>query len=638
MTGSATSSRRHEVRRPSRAAGSGERWPAIWGRLLLLGCLLAGLPPAAAARAAEVAPAPQADAASPLKLHTERVIVFKDGYCLVVKRGVGVTDEHGELHLTEVPDAAVLGSFWATPREGRLLGMVAGWVEATRQEEQSLPCLETIEVLKANRGKECSVKLRDGVSLQGTILAVLTRETPVPAASVPRPALTSAVPAAHHLANWQVTPVPAAPGPIDVQTTAISGTHFVLRTADGDVLISAGELLRLTVRDMETNLARTVTTKERKKRLTFRFAEPGQQRELMIAYFRPGLRWIPTYRIELPAADAPRQVAEISMQAELINEAEDLLDTPIDIVVGVPNFRFRTIPSPLVLEQTLRDALQQAAPQLSGQFRNDLSNALFTQRAGEFRGPEPAVAAEPAAVELPPELSTAAAQELFVYHLPPFSLRKGERAAIAVSQMQAPCRDVYTWDVQIKRADIATAPSGSGSPSPLTLSTNEVWRQIELTNTSAIPWTTGAALIMQGGQPLAQELLTYTSPKGTCRVPVTVAVDIRGSLQTEEVDRQLQALNWDGYHYAKLRQRTTLDVTSFKPQRVPLEIQLRFGGRAEQASLDGRITLAPYREDDWDQYRGSPAVNNSSTVRWVLNLEPAKKIRPTVDYHFFARH
>ena len=35
--------------------------------------------------------------------------------------------------------------------------------------------------------------------------------------------------------------------------------------------------------------------------------------------------------------------------------------------------------------------------------------------------------------------------------------------------------------------------------------------------------------MMQGSQPLAQELLTYTSPKDDVRVPVTVAVVVRGS-------------------------------------------------------------------------------------------------------------
>jgi hypothetical protein len=75
-----------------------------------------------------------------------------------------------------------------------------------------------------------------------------------------------------------------------------------------------------------------------------------------------------------------------------------------------------------------------------------------------------------------------------------------------------------------------------------------------------------------------------------------------------------------------------------KPDAVDVEISLRFGGRANRASDGGEITLSPYREEDWVQYRGDPAVNNSSAVLWRLTLEAGEVIQPTVDYHFFARH
>jgi hypothetical protein len=391
---------------------------------------------------------------------------------------------------------------------------------------------------------------------------------------------------------------------------------------------------------MTTELARAVTTTKRTKRLAFRFAEPGRRRELLIAYFRPGLRWIPTYRIDLTDSKKKEKIADIAMQAEILNEAEDLIHAPIDIVVGVPNFRFRSVPSPLILEQTLRNALNQAAPQIMGQFRNDLSNALFTQRAGEFRRStaQPANQPESTTIQLPSELTAAAAQELFVYNLNKLTLRKGERAAVPVFTAQAPYRDVYTWDMHVKRKDIATAPSGSGVRSPLVLSKNEVWRQIELTNTTNVPWTTGAAMIMQGHQPLAQELLTYTSPKDICRVPVTVAIDIRGSFSEQETQRQLKSISWSRHYYAKISQRATLTLSNNKAEAVDMEVTLRFGGRANEASQDGQITLSPYRADDWERYRGDPAVNNSSTVFWRVTLKPGETFRPIVDYHFYTQH
>ena len=66
------------------------------------------------------------------------------------------------------------------------------------------------------------------------------------------------------------------------------------------------------------------------------------------------------------------------------------------------------------------------------------------------------------AVDLPPELTAGSSHDLFVYHLPPMSLAKGHRAAVTVFRAEAPVREVYTWDLHLKRQDIESAPSGSG--------------------------------------------------------------------------------------------------------------------------------------------------------------------------------
>ena len=92
--------------------------------------------------------------ASELELKMERVIVFKDGYSLVIKRGTATTDKSGEVFTDDVPDAAVLGSFWAVPEEGRIVSMLAGWKSTKDSDAKQLPCTQTIEILLANKGSE----------------------------------------------------------------------------------------------------------------------------------------------------------------------------------------------------------------------------------------------------------------------------------------------------------------------------------------------------------------------------------------------------------------------------------------------------------------------------------------------------
>lgn len=573
--------------------------------------------------------------ANELKLKTERVIVFKDGYAMIIKRATGTTNENGELYTNQVPDSAVLGSFWATPREGRIVTMTAGWVEAEKTERKETACRDTMEVLRANLGKACSLQLSDKSILSGKIVRVLTQKTTIPLTEAQRIALGLPVRTAFR-PSLSSSRQPALP--ITQTISGVVGNQFVLKTQDGDVLVPASSIQRLTIPQMTTTTQHTVTTKQRTKRLTFRFEAAGQKREMLIVYFRPGIRWIPTYRINLTKKDG-KKMAEISMQAEILNEAEDLLDMPLDIVVGVPNFRFRTNVSPLVLEATLQNALVRAAPNLMGQFRNSMSNSLYSQRSSEVRrrAAQANAAAGAGTVQLPNELTATGAQDLFVYNLPKLRLRKGERAAVPIMSTTVPYRDVYTWNLHVRRHDIATAPSGSGIRSPLTLSQNKVWRQIELTNNTKLPWTTGAAMIMQGRQPLAQELLTYTSPQDHCRVPVTVSIDTRGSVEETETKRTLQALRWSGYQYAKIHQRASLHLCNNKNETITVEISFRFGGKSDKVSHKGKTYLMPYEASDWHRYRGDPAVNNSTEVRWTVTLKPGETFEPTVDYHFFTR-
>lgn len=566
--------------------------------------------------------------ASTLELKTERVIVFKDGYALVIKRGAARTNDQGQLFLHDVPDAAVLGSFWATPSEGRLINMVAGWSELDSEESKKVGCIQTIEVLQANVGKKATLHLNDATVLNGTILSVLTRETSQPVDASLSEALGIASSSALLRSRTAATN--------STETiTGISGTYFVLRVDDGDVLIATSDVRRLIVEDMQTELVRTIKKSERTKRLTFRFEAPGQQRELLIAYFRPGFRWIPTYRVNLAENGGANKRAEVSMQAELLNEAEDLHDTPIDIVVGVPNFRFRDTPSPLVLESVLRNTIQQAAPQLRQQLSNFTNSAYATQSFADRRA---AANGEGTPINLPGELTATGSQDLFVYNLPKLDLKKGERAAIPIFSTTVGYRDVFTWDLHVQRNDIAAAPSGSGVDSPLQLARNKIWRQIELINSTNVPWTTGAAMIMQGQQPLAQELLTYTSPGDECRVPVTVAVDVRGTHNEEETGRKLASLRWRNNEYAKIDQRAMLNVCNHKAETIDLEITMRFGGKATAASHDGRITLLPFRDEDWTNYNGDRAVNNSSTVYWRTKLTAGQLFEPTTDFFFYTRH
>lgn len=447
-----------------------------------------------------------ADASAVLGVSTEKVIIFKDGYCMFVKRVQGATDSAGKAVIEKVPPAMVLGSFWLIPEKG-------------------------------------------------------------------------------------ATPVATA------RQRIIPGR----------------------------------SQSEAEKSLLLEFGPDAANRnvELTLIYFAPGIRWIPTYRISL----GDDGQADMIMQAEIINEAEDLSSVSADLVVGVPNFRFKDVVSPLSLEARLRNTLQQAAPQLMSQ---SYSTVLMSQRVADIPYSSDTGTGS-GAPELPSELAGGESQDLFIFNIPRLSLKMGERAAIPVNSASVPFRHLYTWDVQLTRSGVEAVPAAGKFSSPVKLLKNEVWHQIEWTNTTAAPWTTGAALVMDGYLPVAQELLTYTAVGAENRLPLTVAVDIRGTYEEEEIGRDLKAIHFDKHNYVRISKKGTLSVTNHKKENVDLLITCQFGGNATKASDAGEIKVTDFKNEDWGTFRGSSALTGHSRIDWALTLKPGETKKVSCEYFYYAR-
>lgn len=544
---------------------------------------------------------------SALTLRTERAVVFKDGYGLVVKTAHGVVGPDGVVYTDEVPDSAILGCFWATAKDGSTLAMKAGWHETRRVVRETTPCLDVLELLRANVGERLTLIRSNREDVTGVVVELL--ELPASAA---------------------VGPPAGGVGEFPLRPTG--GQLVVVDRGDaGRLVLPVSQISSLGGAELVTTIERKTLVVEREKRLEFVFdpARAGDAVELSLLYFSEGLRWIPTYRVALDDASE----AVVSLQGELLNEVEDLRDVELNLVVGVPNFRFKSVASPLTLEGALRGLLQRAAPGIMGQ--GQLSNALYTQRAGELHRPGARGSGD---ADLAPELAGAdGQQDLFVYEVPHFTLERGSRATVPLWTTRVGYRHVYTLDLQIVRNSRSGSwgVKGQQHASPLKLARNEVWHQIELKNGSQVPWTTGAAMVTRGGIPLGQELLTYTSVGGCTLLPITVAVDLRGTYAEEELAREANALNWSGHRYGLIKKRATLSLSNFREQSATVRVRLSLGGRVTQLDNDGTSRINDNHIEDWADHAYG-AVNNHSDLTWELELEAGGNQTLTAEFEFYT--
>ncbi len=532
-----------------------------------------------------------------LALRTSKVVVFKDGYALFIKQATGVADASGGVFTHDVPDAAVLGSFWAGSDRNQIVAMRAEWDSSWQRVDQPArgATLDLPALLGRLQDKQVTLALASGQAIEGKCVQIVA------------------------VKNEPHVMIETGPGQTEIVPL------FDIREVRGEAAAKV--------------IGGGTPTFRQAKRLSFDMGKDaaGKPVNLTLMHFGPGLRWIPTYRLSGELKDS----ADLALQGEILNEAEDLRDVALDLVVGVPSFRFREVISPLSLEAALRHTLRQAAPQLMGQ----MSNAMFTQRAGEWRNQ-----AQPAAqpgdgggmAEVPPEIVAAGEQDLFIYSVERFSLRAGGRATMPLWQSTVPLRHLYTLDLRPRRHPNSghviqpEAIAGGRDPSPLRLLTNHFWHQLELSNTSRVPWTTGAAMTVRGQVPLGQDLLTYTPVKGSSLLPLTVAVDLRGTLEEEEISREPNARLWNKHQYARIVKKGTITLTSYRAAPSQVRVALSVGGRITDADENADIRINEYAPDDWHAGGGGLWLNNHSDVTWDLTLDPGQTRTLTYTCEFFV--
>jgi len=541
-----------------------------------------------------------------LTLAAERVVVFKDGYGLIVKRATATADAQGRVHTDQVPPGAVLGCLWTATAAGAPLvsALRAEWIESKDTVQREVTSASILELLRANVGRKV-VLGRVGEAqpdLEVTLLEVLE----------PTPPLKEEPAERSEDARRSARLVLAAAGVSEAVTHVLVGRgaeRLVLPLASIHTVRGEGLL---------TKRKRTDLRIKREKRLSIEFGpeQAGKAVECRLLYFTTGLRWIPTYRLSGALLD----VGELDLQAEILNEVEDLVDAQWSLVVGVPHFRFKEEPSPLALESTLRNLISHADGQqaLQTQMSNMVRNDFVNPGEGEDSGSS--------GLRTAPGLAATGEQDLFVYGVGTRSLARGARAALPLWTASVPLRHVYTYEVHGGLGARDGAAPARRVAGPNELERNAVWHQLELTNGKDVPWTTGPALILREQLPVGQDILAYTPKGASTLLPVTVAVDVRGSYREEERGRDANSLSWGGSSYARIRRHAFVTLTNHRSEPSVVRVTLSLVGQAEAPSDEGRVRLEI--ADD---------VNSRSEVRWDLTLAAGASKTVECDVSFFVR-
>ncbi len=411
-------------------------------------------------------------------LPIREVTVFKDGHAFVVHEGELALDAGGAIHLKDLP-TPVLGTFWPyVATEGATLHSV---VSAKRIVTVQQTALNIPDLIRANIGAKVRIKQSPG-EFTGTIVAVPTRLRGEGELDQEVEEIVTEV--------GQVVMLETEDGYRVIPVSSVQEVIFLDRPADK---LAAGTEQHVLTMQVQAEGESTL----------------GQQVRAGMAYVQRGIRWIPNYRVEL---DGKGQ-AHVKLQATLINEMTDLQNVTANLVIGVPHFAFKDTIDPLALGRTTAQLSQYF--QEGSQTAYAFSNAIQTQvaRMGEYRNRAPQ--AEPPTGDLGPDLGPGDKREdLYIFSVKGVSLKKGQRMVVPVVEFDLPYEDVFTVKLEMSPPPELMRHFNNSQQQQLAqlLHAPKAAHQARLTNSSRYPLTTAPALIMRGGQPLGQAMMTYTSP------------------------------------------------------------------------------------------------------------------------------
>ena len=510
---------------------------------------------------------------SPTQIKT--LAVFKNGLGFFYRSGEANL-QGGWTGLAALP-AAAHGALWIGTSDPAGVREVVSYNRKVKTPYDSMSISELID---ANVGRDATLKtsISGWETLKGTI---------------------HSVPAERKADQWG--PAPGMPDPRYPQPVAI----FHFKTDDGIIAMPRSAVTSILFPDAHNS--KTVVEREVPS-AKVRLDKASGKVDLSLAYLQKGVNWSPSYLVNLK----DESTAEITLEAVLSNDVEDLENVEVSFVVGYPNFAFSDILSPMVLSQSVQDFMGRLA---GGASAGAMSSVMMqtSNFASYSHDASPTASWSPESTySTTGPMAGESNEDLFFYRQPGVTLKRGDRARYTVFTQQSPYRHIYEWNVpDTMNIDDRGYRSGNESPIDPNL---QVWHVLRIENKTKLPWTTAPALVVNGSMPVAQDTLHYCPPEGRTTLKLTVATDVRG--ETEQVELSREPITIGETNYFQVEVAGKLKVRNYKAKAVDMRVVKGITGEVLESSADSKVTRVVKR---------LAAANPTSEVAWEFNLEPGKE-------------
>ncbi len=510
-------------------------------------------------------------AATPVEAKIVTASMFKNGFSIVTREFAAPSP--GEYTIAQIPQGS-LGTLWLTTTVGTKLESVV----TASVEREFKAAVGTIDgILRANVGKVLQLGVREGDA---------------------------------------------------VVTNQVTGT---LLSADGEVVILKGERGTLAFNKAQVtsvslpsgDLVMSQTSKAVDRGLKFTVSgNPG--RVVMISLER-GLTWAPGYAVDI----TDRKTLSLVAKATVLNDLGDLPNIEARFITGFPNVPYANYLDPLVsgfnVDGFLRmistiggpgGALGPGGAGGGGMRGGDMMRQNAMSAAADLNSFGEAMANNP--------LGGEQRQDLFFYRQPNVNLAKGEKGYFTMFRAETPYEDLYSWDSEERMGeDLFAFTGGPAIPA-------DIWHLLKFKNTSAQPFTTGAATIFQGGEIVGQDLMKYVPVGGNIELIINKSLDVRATVEEAEISREKGAVkDKDGNPmFDRVIIQGTLSITNAKPEAIKMRIRKTLKGDIVGADGSPEVTKTAI---------AVAATNPVSRLAWMHDVAARSSSSLKYSYKLFVR-
>jgi len=526
---------------------------------------------------------------------TKSISIFKNGQSFVVKEGsVSTTDK--VYTMDDLPKAS-FGTLWFT-------GLQADVAKVVSRQEASYEAVERkaigfAELLYANKGKRITLTTADDKSFTGTVEDFDLPEE-----------INSAI----QLKEAEFAQKYSSVYNADFHLFPSSSPVLLLKMNNTWMSIDPAHIKTIEFFEKPIQKA-TSKVKVIKPLIKIYFTQGGQQL-LNVMYLRDGISWTPTYLLQLLSDTEAR----LKLQAEVVNDMEDLKDANINFVVGVPNFKFAGTQATLTsfvnrLYNTTSDA------------GNRFSNAIIP--SSQMMGTAKYSINYEAASEPMENVEATASEDLYFYNIKNVDLEKGGRAHYPLLNTLVKIKHLYECNLMSATNDEIYDVDDEDGTFSFNETYSNVYHSIEITNDTKTPFTTGSVLIVQDEtqNPLAEDLIKYTGSGTTSSILLTQSPDVRVEEKAKIISSQEDIRKKDGYSYNLITVQSEVTAVNSKSKGIDLAVTKSLYGKCQNASIKYDSRSAVYGNN----------INPLQYLTFKTHVKAGEKQKFTYTYTVYVR-